>query len=139
MPARCVLALLFTAAALFATAPALAQDLRPESLKRFGGTYSPKCADTDAPRVRIAASGLVIAQGKRQISTPARMDSYTSFGGAPTSPVPEGYEVELIGDDCSLYVFRDAKGLHVPLERYVPKAEAIVGKAGMRARFGRCK
>ena len=66
------------------------------------------------------------------------MDSYTSFGAAPTSPVPEGYRVEFIGDDFSLYVFEDAKGLHVPLQDYVPAALAVVGAAGMKARFGRC-
>ncbi|RNF83089.1 hypothetical protein [Montanilutibacter psychrotolerans] len=119
-------------------APALAQDLRPESLTLHGGTYSPRCAEASAPRVEIAASGLVVSQGPRRLHTPVRMDSYTSFGSAPTSPIPEGYVVEFIGDDFSLYVFQDGRGMYVPLDGYVPQAEAVVGKAGMAARFGRC-
>lgn len=115
-----------------------AQDLRPESLQTYGGTYSPDCARKDVPRVRIAASGLEITNAGRAMRTPTRMDSYTSFGGAPTSPVPEGYQVEFIGDDFSLYVFEDAKGKYVPLADYVPAAEKIVGAQAMKARFGRC-
>jgi hypothetical protein len=115
-----------------------AQDLRPESLQLYGGTYSPACGDANAPKVRIAADGLEIANGGRTLRTPARMDSYTSFGAAPTSPVPEGYRVEFIGDDFSLYVFEDAKGLHVPLEGYVPAAAPTLGAGAMKARFGRC-
>jgi len=118
--------------------PALAQDLRPESVERYGGTYSPDCANAAAPRVRIAADGLEIASGVRKIRTRTTMDSYTSFGGAPTSPVPEGYQVEFIGDDFSIYVFEDAKGLHVPLHDYVPAAAPIVGAQAMKLRFGRC-
>ncbi|UNK48768.1 hypothetical protein MNR01_13605 [Lysobacter sp. S4-A87] len=116
---------------------ATAQDLRPESLKLYGGIYSPDCGNAAAPQVRIAADGLQISASGKNVRTPARMDSYTSFGGAPTSAVPEGYKVEFIGDDFSLYVFEDAKGTYVPLEGYVPSAAAIVGGA-MQARFGRC-
>jgi hypothetical protein len=124
--------------ALLASVGAIAQDLRPDSLNAYGGTYSPSCSDAAAARVPIAASGLVIGSGSKQVRTPARMDSATSFGGAPTSPVPEGYRIEFIGDDFSLYVFEDAKGLHVPLDGYTPAAEAVVGRAGMKTRFGRC-
>jgi hypothetical protein len=119
-------------------APAVAQDLRPESLERFGGTYSPDCGSPAAPRVRIAANGLEIANAGRTVRTRAAMDSYTSFGGAPTSPVPEGYRVEFIGDDFSLYVFEDAKGLFVPLQDYVPAAAPVVGAQAMKLRFARC-
>jgi hypothetical protein len=119
--------------------PAIAQDLRPESLVPYGGTYSPDCADTSAPRASITAQGLVISQGTHILRTPALMDSYTSFGAAPTSPVPEEYRVEFIGDAFSLYVFEDARGKYVPLQDYVPQAEKIVGAAGMRARFSRCE
>ncbi len=115
-----------------------AQDLRPESLKLYGGTYSPDCGNAAAPQVRIAANGLQISASGKNVSTPARMDSYTSFGGAPTSAVPEGYKVEFIGDDFSLYVFEDAKGMYVPLEGYVPSAAAVVGGPAMKTRFGRC-
>lgn len=124
--------------ACVAALPAFAQDLRPESLKLYGGTYSPDCGNAAAPRVRIAADGLVIASGAHTLRTRATMDSYTSFGAAPTSPVPEGYRVEFLGDDFSLYVFEDAKGLHVPLRDYVPAAEPIVGAKGMGLRYGRC-
>lgn len=115
-----------------------AQDLRPESLRQYAGTYSPSCGDAFAPKASIAAQGLEIVLGTRTLRTPLRMDSYTSFGGAPTSPVPEGYRVEFIGDDFSLYVFEDAKGLYLPLQDYVPAAEKVVGAAAMRSRFGRC-
>ena len=126
------------ALACVAALPAFAQDLRPESLKLYGGTYSPDCGNAAAPRVRIAADGLEIASGARTLRTRATMDSYTSFGAAPTSPVPEGYRVEFLGDDFSLYVFEDARGLHVPLRDYVPTAEPIVGAKGMGLRYGRC-
>lgn len=119
-------------------APAVAQDLRPESLELFGGTYSPDCGNPAAPRVRIAANGLEIANAGRVVRTRATMDSYTSFGAAPTSPVPEGYKVEFIGDDFSLYVFEDAKGLFVPLQDYVPAAAPVVGAQAMKLRFARC-
>lgn len=115
-----------------------AQDLRPESLRQYAGTYSPSCGDAFAPKASIATQGLEIVLGTRTLRTPLRMDSYTSFGGAPTSPVPEGYRVEFIGDDFSLYVFEDAKGLYLPLQDYVPAAEKVVGAAAMRSRFGRC-
>jgi len=121
-----------------ATAPVAAQDLRPESLALYGGTYSPDCDNPAAPRVRIAANGLEIANAGRAVRTRATMDSYTSFGAAPTSPVPEGYKVEFIGDEFSLYVFEDAKGLFVPLHDYVPAAAPIVGAQAMKARFVRC-
>lgn len=114
------------------------EDLRAESLKLYGGTYSPDCANATAPKVRIAVDGLQITGANRNVRTAARMDSYTSFGGAPTSAVPAGYKVEFIGDDFSLYVFEDAKGLYVPLEGYVPSAADVVGAANMKARFGRC-
>ncbi len=117
---------------------AIAQDLRPESLKLYGGTYSPDCGNAAAPQVHIAADGLQISASGKNVSTPARMDSYTSFGGAPTSAVPEGYKVEFIGDDFSLYVFEDAKGTYVPLEGYVPSAAAVVGGSAMKSRFGHC-
>ncbi|HEY5803801.1 MAG TPA: hypothetical protein VIT90_08935 [Lysobacter sp.] len=117
---------------------ATAQDLRPESLKLYGGTYSPDCGNAAAAQVRIAADGLQISANGQNVRTPARMDSYTSFGGAPTSAVPEGYKVEFIGDDFSLYVFEDAKGTYVPLEGYVPSAAPVVGGTAMKARFGHC-
>lgn len=126
------------ALACVAALSVFAQDLRPESLKLYGGTYSPDCGNAAAPRVRISADGLEIASGVRTLRTRATMDSYTSFGAAPTSPVPEGYRVEFLGDDFSLYVFEDAKGLHVPLRDYVPTAEPIVGAKGMGLRYGRC-
>ena len=103
-----------------------------------GGTYSPDCGNSAAPQVHIAADGLQISASGKNVSTPARMDSYTSFGGAPTSAVPEGYKVEFIGDDFSLYVFEDAKGTYVPLEGYVPSAAAVVGGSAMKSRFGHC-
>lgn len=121
-----------------ACASAAAQDLRPESLKLHGGVYSPDCTRADAPRVRIATDGLEIAHAGRAMRTPVRMDSYTSFGGAPTSPVPDGYRVEFIGDDFSLFVFEDARGQYVPLADYVPTAVEIVGPQVLRARFSRC-
>lgn len=119
-------------------AAAAAQDLRAESLKLYGGVYSPDCGNAAAPRVRIAADGLQISANGKNVRTPARMDSYTSFGGAPTSAVPEGYKVEFIGDDFSLYVFEDGKGMYVPLEGYVPNAAVVVGGPSMKARFGHC-
>lgn len=119
--------------------PAAPQDLRPESLVQFGGTYSPACNDASAPRVTITAEGLVIAHGKQALRTPALMDSYTSFGAAATSPVPADYRVEFIGDTFSLYVFEDARGKYVPLADYVPQAEKIVGAAAMHARFVHCQ
>jgi hypothetical protein len=137
MPARIRRPLLL-ACILLAQPFASAQDLRPDSLVQYGGRYSPSCQDASAPSVVIASDGLEVRHGKRALRTPVRMDSYTSFGGAPTSPVPEGYQVEFIGDDFSIYVFEDAKGKYVPLHDYVTEAEKIVGASNMRRRFGRC-
>ena len=130
---RCTVVL----AVMLASTTVSAQELRPESLQLYGGTYTTNCRDAAAPSVKIGAAGLVVSQGARSMRTPARMDSYTSFGGAPTSVVPEGYRVEFIGDDFSIYVFEDGKGLHVPLEGYVA-AEKVVGKDAMKQRLGRC-
>lgn len=138
LPSPCFPALLTVACLLFVGA-AVAQDLRQESLVQYGGVYSPACQDAKAPRVSITAAGLVITRGERSLATPTRMDSYTSFGAAETSPVPKEYRVEFIGDDFSLYVFEDARGKYVPLRDYVPQAEAIVGATGMRVRFGHCQ
>jgi hypothetical protein len=134
----CLAMVLATAAMATMPMTATAQDLRPESLKLYGGIYSPDCGNAGAPQVRIAAGGLQISASGKSVNTPARMDSYTSFGGAPTSAVTEGYKVEFIGDDFSLYVFEDAKGMYVPLEGYVPSAAAVIGGPAMKSRFGRC-
>ena len=135
MPTR--FAPLVIAAALLAPA-ALAQDVRPASRARSGGTYSPACTDPAAPRVRIAANGLTIARGARSLHTTVHADSHTSFGAAPTAAAPEGYRVEFLGDAYSLYVFEDSRGLHVPLAAYTPAAIGLLGKAGVKARFGKC-
>lgn len=115
-----------------------AQDLRPDSLPLHGGVFSPDCTRAGAPRVRIAADGLEIAHAGRALRTPIRMDSYSSFGAATTSPVPEAYRVEFIGDDFSVFVFEDARGQYVPLAEYLPAAAKIVGAQAMKARFSRC-
>lgn len=118
--------------------PALhAQDVDAESLRLYGGTYSTRCGDARAPELVIRPDTLTIRNGARQVNTPLRMDSHTSFGAAETSAIPEGYELEFIGDDFSFYVFKDAKGAYIPLEGYTPAAKGAVGKA-MTARFDRC-
>ena len=121
-----------------AVAPAAAQDARPESLRRYGGTYSSDCGDPAAAKVRIGADALVIEHGPRRTVGRGVMDSYTSFGGAPTSPVPEGYVMEFISDAFSLYVFEDKAGYYIDVGGDVPAAEAVIGKASMRIRFRRC-
>ena len=128
----CVVTLLLASSALHA------QDVDAESLKLYGGTYSTRCGDAKAPQLVAGPAMLTIRNGSRQVNTPLRMDSHTSFGAAETSAIPEGYELEFIGDDFSLYVFKDAKGPYVPLEEYTPAAKDIVGVDAMRARFARC-
>ena len=128
----CVITLLLASPGLYA------QDVDAESLKLYGGTYSPRCGDAKAPQLVAGPTMLTIRKGSRQVTTPLRMDSHTSFGAAETSAIPEGYELEFIGDDFSLYVFKDAKGPYVPLEEYTPAAKDIVGVDAMRARFARC-
>jgi hypothetical protein len=116
-----------------------AQDVDADSLRLYGGTYSTHCGDAKAPELIVGPGTLTIRNGSRQLHTPLRMDSHTSFGAADTSAIPDGYELEFIGDDFSLYVFTDAKGPYMPLEGYTPAAKPIVGDTAMRARFGRCK
>ena len=82
---RCTVVL----AGMLASTAVSAQELRPESLQLYGGTYATNCRDAAAPSVKIGAAGLVVSHGARSMRTPARMDSYTRFGGAPTSVVPE--------------------------------------------------
>lgn len=119
-------------------APAAAQDVRPESLRMYGGTYSTDCSDAAAPKLRIAADRLLIEHGPRRKSSGGVMDSYTSFGAAPTSPVPPGYVMEFIGEAFSFYVFEDKAGYYIQPSGYVPAAEPVIGKANMKARFRRC-
>ena len=128
----CLTALLLASPVLYA------QDVDAESLKLYGGTYSTRCGDDKAPQLVAGPAMLTIRNGPRQLHTPLRMDSHTSFGAAETSAIPEGYELEFIGDDFSLYVFKDAKGPYVPLEEYTPAAKDVVGAEAMRARFARC-
>ena len=128
----CVMTLLLAFPALHA------QDVDAESLQLYGGTYSTRCGDARAPQLVAGPATLTIRHGSRQVSTPLRMDSHTSFGAAETSAIPEGYELEFIGDDFSLYVFKDAKGPYVPLEAYTPAAKAVVGSDAMHAHFARC-
>ena len=74
----------FALIACLAALPASAQDLRPESLKLYGGTYSPDCGDTAAPRVRIGADAVEITRGEQTLRTRVTADSFASFGAAPT-------------------------------------------------------
>ncbi|MFD0738876.1 hypothetical protein ACFQZQ_06235 [Lysobacter koreensis] len=117
---------------------ASAQDVRPQSLQMYGGTYSTDCRNAAAPRLRISAEALVIEQGARRQLGRGVMDSYTSFGGAPTSPVPPGYVMEFISDAFSFYVFQDQAGLYIEPAAGAPSAAAVIGKANMQARFRRC-
>lgn len=118
--------------------PAAAQDVRPESLQLYGGTYSTDCKSPTAPRLRISADALVIEQGARRQIGRGVMDSYTSFGSAPTSPIPPDYVMEFISDAFSFYVFKDKAGTYIEPAQGAPAAESVIGKANMRARFRRC-
>jgi len=137
MSRHCWLPAVSTSALLCAATAACAQDLRHETLAMYGGRYALDCSVTTSPEARIGAATLVLQHGARRAQTPTRMDSYTSFGGAPTSPVPEGYEVEFIGDAFSLFVFKDGKGPYVPL-RYTDAAAKLLGAASANARLRRC-
>lgn len=119
-------------------APAASQGVRPESLRLHGGTYSTDCNDAVAPRLRIGAERLVIEHGPRRRTTAVVMDSFTSFGAAPTSPVPPGYVMEFIGDAFSFHVFEDKAGYYIQPGSYLPAAEPVIGRANMKVRFRRC-
>lgn len=126
------------AALLVLGIPVSAQDVRPESLQRYGGTYSTDCKSPAAPKLRISANALVIEQGARRQVGRGVMDSYTSFGAAPTSPVPPGYVMEFISDAFSFYVFKDKAGNYIAPGEGAPSAESVIGKANMKTRFRRC-
>ena len=126
------------AALLVLAAPLSAQDVRPESLQMYGGTYSTDCNNAAAPKLRIAADALVIEQGARRQVGRGVMDSYTSFGAAPTSPVPPDYVMEFISDAFSFYVFKDQAGNYIEPGEGAPTADKVIGKANMKARFRRC-
>jgi hypothetical protein len=118
--------------------PVAAQDVRPESLKLYGGTYSTDCGNSAAPRLVISADALAIEHGPRRTASRGVMDSYTSFGAAPTSPIPPGYVMEFLSGDFSFHVFQDKAGLYIQPSAYVPAAEPVIGKANMKTRFRRC-
>lgn len=122
----------------FTPLPAAAQDVRPESLRLYGGTYSTDCGNPAAPKLRIGADAVVIEHGARRRVGRAVMDSYTSFGGAPTSPVPPGYVMEFINDAFTLYVFQDQAGLYIAPGGYGAEGEALIGKANLQRPFRRC-
>lgn len=117
--------------------PAAAQ-VREESLDMYGGTYAADCADPAGPRLGIDARQLSIERDGTRTTTPVQADSFTSYGAAPTSPVPPEYRVEFIGDDFSLFVFEDEQGLYVPPGESLSGHEALLGVAAMSSRFRRC-
>jgi hypothetical protein len=132
------LKLALLAALAASIAPAAGQEVRPESLELFGGTYSPDCTSAQAPGLLVGAGELAIEHGGRRLAASGVMDVYASFGAAPTSPVPEGFMVEFMSDAFSFHVFEDADGLYITPARYLPQAEAVIGADAMRQRFGRC-
>lgn len=122
----------------FAALPAAAQDVRPESVQLYGGTYSTDCGNPAAPKLRIGADAVVLEHGARRKVGRGVMDSYTSFGGAPTSPVPPGYVMEFINDAFTVYVFQDKAGHYIAPGGYGAEGEALIGKANMKRHFRRC-
>lgn len=131
----------FVLGLLALAAPVAAQDVRPESIRMFGGTYSTDCHSPAAPKPRITSQALVIEHGARRKASGGVMDSHTSFGAAPTSPtslIPPGYVMEFIGDEFSFHVFEDKAGYYIQPSGYLPAAEPMIGKANMKSGFRRC-
>lgn len=137
-PARPALLLAALIALIALPVPAAAQDVRPESLRLYGGTYSPDCGSPQAPRLHVRADALVIEEGARKRTGRGVVDAYASFGGAPGSAVPEGFVVEFMSDAFSFHVFEDANGYYIRPAGYLPEAQPVIGERAMHLRFGRC-
>jgi len=126
-------------AAVLAAAPAGAQSgLDAETLKLYGGAYSPDCASAAAPKLRVAADALTVERGNKRLVGRSVQASYSFFGQSP----PPDYQVALMSDvrpelQMLFIVYRDKNGLYITLDGDA-KVQAALGRDLLGRKYRSC-
>ncbi len=127
---------------LLAANPAMALDFGADSLKLYGGDYSPDCANRAAPRLRVLHQSLLMEAGGSRITGRNVQDAVAYFGPQP----PPNYLTTLLsdvpgGDQLLFVVYRDAGGQYIEPVAAGGKIEAalkqVLGKME-KAKFRDC-
>ncbi len=132
----------FALVGLLAATPALALDFGADSRKRYGGDYSPDCANRAAPRLRVLQHSLLLEVGGNRITGRNVQDAVSYFEPA----TPPNYLTTLLsdvpgGDQMLFVVYRDAAGQYIEPVAAGGKIEAalkqVLGKME-KAKFRDC-
>jgi hypothetical protein len=130
-----------TFACVAASVPTCALDFGPDSLKAYGGTYSPACGNPSAPRARVAADAIMVeARGKRMTGHNLQ-DAVSYFGPEP----PPNYETTLLGEvrggqGLMFVMYRDESGQYLEIQgdnKVMAALKTVLGKA-METKFRDC-
>jgi Inhibitor of vertebrate lysozyme (Ivy) len=138
--ARCFLRGVAIAAFAVGT-PVMALDFGPESVKLYGGDYSPDCNNPSAGRARVAADVLAVERGGKRIIGRNLQDAVSYFGPEP----PPDYLTTLLsevpgGEQLLFIVYRDRTGQYILLAGE-PKVETTLGQMlgkTMKSKFRDC-
>jgi hypothetical protein len=114
--------------------------LDADSLKQYGGVYSPACADNGAPRVRILADAILLEQGARQLTGSNLDTSFQPYG----QEAPDDYQTAITGDlpgsgALTLEVFRGKHGQYLNVENNDPRIGVVLGKKQPPKKFWSCE
>jgi hypothetical protein len=126
------------AAAYVVSAAAWSQGrLDADSLRAFGGTYSPNCSNPQAPRAHVTAAALMVEQGNQRM-TGGNVQAAASFLGP--SP-PPNYRTVLLGEvrgqQLQFILFQDAAGYYLTLDGD-QRVRAALGKTLLGHRYRQC-
>src|SRR5512134_1328362 len=126
------------AAACVVSAAAWSQGrLDADSLRAFGGTYSPNCSNPQAPRAHVTAAALMVEQGNQRM-TGGNVEAAASFLGP--SP-PPNYRTVLLGEvrgqQLQFILFQDAAGYYLTLDGD-QRVRAALGKTLLGHRYRQC-
>jgi len=102
---------------LVAAPPAWSQGrLDAAAMKAFGGTYSPDCKSSGAPRAVITAATLVVEQGSQRMSGGNVQSAAAFLGPSP----PPNYRTVLLGDvrgqQLQFILFQYSTGYYLTLD-----------------------
>ena len=123
---------------LVATTAAWAQGkLDADTMKHFGGTYMPNCADNASAKATVFADALVLLQGDKRVAG-AKPESAASYHG--NSP-PPGFRTVLLseapGGQMLFSIYQDKAGYYLNVDAE-PKVMAVFGKPFGQQKFRRC-
>jgi hypothetical protein len=129
----------FSATIIGTAAPIWAQGkLDGDSFKLWGGTYSTNCADSKAPRLRVASDALMVEQGDKRLTGRNVQASYSFYGQSP----PPDYQVALTGEvrgslQLLFIVFQDKTGVYITLDGD-REVQAALGKPLLGRKYRSC-